>query len=865
MNLPGPTSMGTRRSDSSSIRLSGIIERVTFHSIETGWSVLKVSPFNGPHKLVTVVIHQAKVFAGSSMEFWGVWTHHPKHGEQFKADQAIEKRPASAAAMEKYLGSGLIRGVGPKTAVKIVNFFKERTLDVFEKNIDELLSVPGIAEKKLLDIKASWQEHKAIRDVMIFLQGYGISTLFAVKIFKTYGNDSISIVSKDPYQLSKDIYGIGFFTADKVALSMGFERDGIPRVDAGVKHVLAASRDEGHCFLTEDQILKNTTILLEIDDIEKIKTSLTSLLKSNEIKKRLVHDTEGLSVAAYYSNSLYFDEQYVAGRISQWTRNVVQNDPGRVAKWVDQYCSKYETALSGEQRASVIGITGRPFSILTGGPGCGKTTTTKVLVKLLQAMKKRVVLAAPTGRAAQRMSDVIGEEAKTIHRLLGWAPEKNGFKSCEEDPLKLDFLIIDECSMLDISLAASLLKAVPPNAQLLFIGDPDQLPSVGAGNVLFDLLQTSSVSSFRLTKVFRQAEESMIIRFAHQMNKGQVPQIDSPFHRPQLWKEKAGCLFIDAEEATREQIHFLHKSKAALQRTSLTGEKQVLQSEDKVTGVLRREDDHLKIENLLVQEFTDPSEAQAPIFTIPKKFQHVDLLKLHAASGDIEELKAIVKSVHPWSALHYNMTGLDSVLRLYTKTIPEYFGKDIEIQILTPQVRGSLGALNLNSSIQAAINPEGQGRKQIKIGERIYREGDRVIQTRNNYDLGVYNGDIGRIRSIDLENYSCLIQFGKQEVAYEREDLTEINLAYAITIHKSQGSEFSAIIIPVTTQHFKMLFRNLIYTALTRAKQLCVFVGSRKALAMAIKQIDGRKRQTALTELIDSASARIASEYTDRS
>ncbi len=850
--MTGMNSEGIRPSDPSSIRLSGIVERVTFHNLENGWSVLKVSPFNEPQKLATVVIHQAKVFAGSSMEFWGVWTHHPKHGEQFKADQAIEKKPASSAAMEKYLGSGLIRGVGPKTAVKIVKFFKERTLDIFEKNIDELLSVPGIAEKKLLDIKTSWQEHKAIRDVMIFLQGYGISTLFAVKIFKTYGNDSISIVSRNPYQLAKDIYGIGFFSADKIALNMGFERDGILRIEAGIKHVLAASRDEGHCFLNEDQIIKNTTTLLGIDDSDRIKTSLAALLKSNEIKKRTVQDCDGLKVAAYYSNSLFFDEQYVAGRISKWTQNTIQIDRDRVTKWVDQYCDKYGTTLSDEQRASVVGITACPFSILTGGPGCGKTTTTKVLVKLLQAMKKRVILAAPTGRAAQRMSDVIGQEAKTIHRLLGWAPEKNGFKACEEDPLKLDFLIIDECSMLDISLAASLLKAVSPTAQLLFIGDSDQLPSVGAGNVLFDLLQATSVLSFRLTKVFRQAEESMIIRFAHQMNRGQVPQIDSPFHKPQLWKEKAGCLFIDAEEATREQIQFLHKAKAALQRTSMTGEEQVLQMEDKVTGVLRREDDNLKIESLLIQEFSDPSEVQAPIFTIPKKFQHVDLLKLHNASGDIEELKTIVKSVHPWSALHYNMTGLDSVLRIYTKTIPEYFGKDIEIQVLTPQVRGSLGTLNLNNAIQIAINPEHQGRKQIKVGERIYREGDRVIQTRNNYDLGVYNGDIGRIRSIDLENYSCLIQFGKQDVAYEREDLTEINLAYAITIHKSQGSEFSAIIIPVTTQHFKMLFRNLIYTGLTRAKQLCVFVGSRKALAMAIKQIDNRNRQTALTQLIIS-------------
>lgn len=849
--------------DQGSIRLAGVVERVTYHNAENGWSVLKVSPFNEPHKLATVLIHQAKVFAGSSMEFWGEWSHHPKHGEQFRANHAIEKKPSSSSAMEKYLGSGLIRGVGPKTAKKIVQFFKDKTLQVFEENIDELLNVPGIAERKLLDIKASWEEHKSIRDVMLFLQGYGISTLFAVKIFKAYGKDSIRIVSENPYRLAKDIYGIGFFSADKIALSMGFQKEGLPRIEAGIKHILASSRDEGHCFLAEEQIVAKTTKLLEIDAADKIKVFLAELLNSHEIKMRPVVNHHGGAMTAYYSRTLYFDELYVARRIADWTQRTVPNSPERVQKWIEEYCNKFATALSDEQRASVVGIVSCPFSILTGGPGCGKTTTTKVLVKLLQAMKKRVVLAAPTGRAAQRMSDVIGQEAKTIHRLLGWSPEQNGFKSCEESPLDIDFLIIDECSMLDISLAASLLKAIPSGAQLLFIGDPDQLPSVGAGNVLFDLLQAKAVRSFRLTKVFRQAEESMIIRFAHQINKGQVPQVESPFHKPQLWKEKAGCLFIDAEEATKEQIQFLHKAKAVLQRTSITGEEQVIQTEEAVTGILRKEDNQLKIDSinaksnadLLVQEFRDEAEVHAPIFTIPKKFQHVDLLKLYNSGGDIEDLKSIVKAVHPWSALHYNMTGLDSVLHLYCKTIPEYFGKNIEIQILTPQVRGSLGTLNLNNAIQAAINPEGQGRKQIKVGDRIFRVGDRVIQTRNNYDLGVYNGDIGQIQDIDLENYSCRIQFGKTDINYERDDLIEITLAYAITIHKSQGSEFSAVIIPVATQHFKMLFRNLMYTGLTRAKQLCVFVGSRKALAMAIKQIDNRQRQTALTQIIDDVAS----------
>ncbi len=833
------------------IRLSGVVERVTFHNAENGWSVLKVSPFNDPHKLVTVVIHQATVFAGSSMEFYGTWTHHPRHGEQFMAERAIEKKPSTSAALEKYLGSGLIKNVGPKTAYKIVSFFKEGTLQVFEENIDELLKVPGIADKKLVDIKNSWQEHRAVRDVMMFLQGYGISTLYAVKIFKTYGNEAISKVSGNPYQLARDIYGIGFFSADKIALSMGFEKDGVPRIEAGIKHVLAASRDNGHCYLLETQIVKNTQELLDTGTPEQITAIVSSLITAGEVKKRVLPDEKGQEVTAYYANSLYFDERYVAGRVKQWINQSVSVDRERIESWLARYCRRQSIILSEEQQAAVAGIAGRSFSVLTGGPGVGKTTTTKVLVKLLQAMQIHVVLAAPTGRAAQRMSEVTGLEAKTIHRLLEWAPAKNGFKKSEDDQLRVEFLIIDECSMLDINLAAALLQAVPQNAQVLFIGDPDQLPSVGAGNVLHDLLEASSVPSFRLTRVFRQAEENLIIRFAHQINNGQVPKIESPFHKPGLWKERVGCLFIDAEEATQEQLLFLGRVKSAIRHTLATGEEQVVQTGDTYTGVMRREEDALMIDNLLVQEFMDAREIHTPVLTIPEKFRHVDLLQLNQAKGALAELKTIVKSLHPWSALHYGMTGLDMVLRLYTKTIPAYFGRDIEIQILSPQVRGSLGTLNLNNAIQKAVNPEHQGKKEIKIGERIYRVGDRVIQTRNNYDLGVFNGDIGRIEAIDLENYTCLIQFGKQApIPYEREDLMEINLAYAITIHKSQGSEFDVVIIPVATQHFKMLFRNLMYTGLTRARQGCVFVGSRKALSMAVKQVDNRKRQTALRYLI---------------
>ncbi len=832
-------------------KLSGIVERVTYHNEQNGWSVLKVSPFQSPQRLVTVIIHQAKVFAGASMEFYGNWTNHPQHGEQFNAVKVIEKKPATAAALEKYLGSGLIKGVGPVTASRIVKHFKEKTLEVFENEIDLLMDVPGIAEKKLEDIKLSWVEHRAIRDVMIFLQGYGISTLFAVKIFKAYGDKAIETVSKNPYALARDIYGIGFFSADKIALNMGFERNGIPRIEAGIKHVLASSREEGHCYLTLEQIQGQTKELLEIEEPEKVHEVIRDLLASNEIKKRVL-EKEEKSQECFYSKTLYFDEAYIAKKVQCLLKTKVPMDFQRVNDWVSRYCGKENISLSEEQHQSVVGIVSQSFSILTGGPGCGKTTSTKVLVKLLQAMKKKIILAAPTGRAAQRMSEVIGLESKTIHRLLEWAPDKNSFKKDESDPLITDFLIIDECSMLDVSLAASLLKAVGETTQILFIGDPDQLPSVGAGNVLFDLLESNTVPKFQLTKVFRQAESSYIIQFAHKINRGEVPKIISPIADPEVFKKNIDCVFLDAEESTQEQAKFIARTQALLKETLKSGHSHLIQSGEEIVGKVSRTEDALQIDRLFVPEFNKEDLQKESILYIPEKFLHVNLGALAKAQSDVEELKSVLKKIHPWSTLHHGMTALDTILRLYTKTIPELFGPTCEIQILSPQVRGTLGTANLNLQIQNAVNPQHPNKKQIAIGERIYREGDRVIQTRNNYDLGVFNGDIGVIESMDLTDLTCRVYFQGhgQAFEYKREDLTDLQLAYGITIHKSQGSEFQAVIIPVATQHFKMLFRNLIYTGLTRAKKLAVFVGSRKALAMAVQTIDQRVRQTALRELL---------------
>jgi len=814
--------------------LKGIVDRVTFHNPDNGWSILRVTAFNNPHGQETVIVHQTKVFAGATMEFEGSWTIHPKHGRQFQATLAKEKKPATTAALEKYLGSGLIKGVGPKTAKKIVTYFDKQTLDIFEEDIERLTEVPGIAQKKLDMIRDAWTEHKAIREVMMFLQSHGISTLFAVRIYKEYGNAAIAMVTDDPYRLANDFYGIGFFSADKVALSIGLAPDSQQRIMAGIQHVLAASRDFGHCYLTASQINTQVKDLLKLALSDKLSALLKYMENEKFLMVRELILTAGVREQCYYSKSLYFDELYVAKRISD------MGDPPKIEKirvdrWISLYCKAKNISLSDEQADAVKGIVSEKFSVLTGGPGCGKTTTTLVIVKLIEAMGATVLLAAPTGRAAQRMTDIIGKESKTIHRLLGWQGGK--FKKDEETPLKTDFLIVDECSMLDINLTASLLKAVPKTAQVLFIGDSDQLPAVGAGNVLKDIIASQKVPCFKLTRIFRQAEESLIIQYAHQINKGEMPWITSPFKTPEAWQGKTDCLFLDADEASKEQINFISKVKRFYDLTLPELEDNLSEPHD--------ESDFFEFR---VQEPVIPYETE---ITIPKKFEHVDLQKLCKAETRVEELLAVVKKVHPWSSLHYGLSALDVVRQLYQEWIPRYYG-NCEIQILSPMTRGSLGTISLNKVIQDASNPFIEGKRQLKLGERIFRIGDRVIHRRNNYDLGVFNGDIGVITDIDNIDLTCTVSFypDNRLVHYKQTDIMELDLAYAITIHKSQGSEFEVVIIPVLTQHFKMLFRNLIYTGITRAKKLAVFVGTRKALALAVRNQDISKRQTALQELL---------------
>nr|WP_229219083.1 AAA family ATPase [Dyadobacter sediminis] len=802
--------------------------------METGYSVLKVNSMHRPNEELTVVVHQSKVFAGATIDFYGEWITHPSYGLQFKASKVVEKKPATTNALEKYLGSGLIKGVGPVTARRIVKHFGDQTLDVFENSIEKLTEVEGIARLKLEMISRAWTEHQEIRNVMLFLQSHHISTLFAVKIYKSYGNDAIEVVQNNPYRLSTDIYGIGFFSADKVALSLGLEADSPQRIQAGIEHALQNARDDGHCYLTQQQIIDSVSELLSLTDTGAIETILRTQEQQEELKIRMLPDEHGVRQKCYYAHSLYYDELYIANKVKQLAGFPVKLDQRSLRQDLDTICQLHQVTLSEEQRQSVLEIAAKRISILTGGPGCGKTTTTKALVAILQFMKKKVMLAAPTGRAAQRMSEVIGLEAKTIHRLLEFDPANGGFKNNEDNPLQTDILILDECSMLDVHLTAALLRAVPAHGQVVFIGDADQLPAVGAGNVLKDMIASGVVPCMKLTKIFRQAQESAIISYAHQINKGEVPRIESPFHKPHVWQEKKDCLFIDSEEATADQLKFISRVKRLTAGTA---------GKTAASG------------NLTEDPAADPY-SQDNSLSIPAKFSHVDLDALVQARGHSEELKEVLQRIHPWSSLHYGFSAVSMIEKLYETIIPKYYGKEAEIQILSPMTKGSLGTASLNKVIQEKINPGTEGKAQLTIGGRIFREGDRVIQKRNNYDLNVFNGDIGVITDVDNEEMELMVHFkaGQQakDVSYSKEFLLELDLAYAITIHKSQGSEFQTVIIPLVTQHFGMLFRNLVYTGITRAKKLVVFVGTRKALAMAVNKQNTAIRQTALAYLLQN-------------
>lgn len=816
--------------------LSGIVERITFYSQENGWSVLKVKVFGQSGQLETVVLNQNIIHAGATVEFSGFWSEHPKFGKQFKADSYIEKRPASAAALEKYLGSGLIKGVGPKTAKRIVRYFGEKTLEIFEKKIEALLEVPGIARKKLQAIQKSWEEHKQIRDVMIFLQGHGISTLFAIKIYKQYGNDSIRVLRENPYRLAKDIYGIGFHSADQVALQLGIDPESEVRSLAAIRHLLAAAQNEGHCYLSLEQISANGEELLKYPWQKYLSEQLLKLENLKEIKVQLHPLTQ---MPCYFHNKLFFDEKNISQRVKSF--HLPQSlDQKRAEQWIQKYEHKIEIKLSDEQRLAVLHMADLGISILTGGPGCGKTTTTKTLVALMEAMKKSVVLAAPTGRAAQRMSEVIGRESKTIHRLLEWDPKSMGFKKNQDNPLSGDVFIFDECSMLDTGLAASLFAALPDQCQVFLVGDPDQLPSVGPGQVMQDLIASNSIAVFKLTQIHRQDDRGKLVAAAHQINAGKLPWIDGPLENKELWEGEQDLFFIDSEEVTVEQAKFLRTAKQFLSRRFDEGSSFSIQREQTTQAYFEKTG--------LIKEAAETNHLKEYQLQIPEKFFHADLNQIFSSESESDQLLGLFKKIPPFSSLHYGLTTSQMILRLYQDQIPKRF-PHAEIQILSPMTKGSLGTHRFNFEIQKQRQLI-QSTRKVSLGERVFHIGDRVIQKRNNYDLEVFNGDIGEVVDLSAQDQELIVSFGmnstQRTVCYTREDFIELDLAYAVTIHKSQGSEFDIVIIPLAFQHFKMLHRNLIYTGMTRGKRRVILVGQRKALYLACQQEETSKRQTFL-------------------
>jgi exodeoxyribonuclease V alpha subunit len=742
--------------------LECVIERVTFHNAENGYSVVRVTPSDVKVRvkddLITVLGSFSNPIVGESLRCYGEWIKHPQYGSQFKLQRYETLRPASANAIEKYLGSGMVKGIGPVMAKRIVARFGEASLDVIEQQPDRLTEVSGLGGKRVEKIRAAWEEQREIRNIMLFLQGHGVTPTFAVKIYRHYKDRSIEVVERNPFQLATDIWGIGFKSADKIAQNIGFSPDDPRRLEAGIVYVLNEEVENGgHCFLPEEALVaKACEILLppaEPEEAERraeiaqrtqaIRDVLASLVEQERLIAETV-DQMGFAETALYTPAIYATEKAVADRIGAlmtfpWPSRPGAREAGAVVAGLEGFGE-----LSEEQRDAVRRALTEPILVLTGGPGTGKTTTTRAIVAALEQTGRRLQLASPTGRAAKRAAEVTGREAKTIHRMLAFDPEKRGFRHGPDDPLDLDVLIIDEASMLDLMLTHHTLRALPNGAQVIFVGDVDQLPSVGPGNVLADLIDSGRVPVARLTQVFRQAAQSRIITNAHAINSGRMPELLPP---SAIAAHAADCVFVAAEEA--EDVP------------------------GKIAGIVAR-----------------------------------SLPKLGYAPRDI--------------------------------------------MVLSPMQRGTAGGRHLNEVLQAALNPPRADRAEQQRGPITFRVGDRVMQRVNNYDKNVFNGDIGTILEIDKENQTLAVDYPEGPIEYDFADLDQLLHALCATIHKSQGSEYPACVIAVHTQHYTMLQRNLLYTALTRAKRLAVFVGSKRAIAIAVRNRNVVPRFTRLRERLQN-------------
>jgi exodeoxyribonuclease V alpha subunit len=727
--------------------LQGVVERLTYHSEQSGYTVARLKAPR-TSELVTITGNFATIQPGQTLQLQGTWKDHPKFGPQFQVTQYRETKPATITGIEKYLGSGLIKGVGPVTARRIVAHFGLETLEIIEHQIDRLVEVPGIAHKRVKLIQAAWVTQKAIKEVMLFLQSHGVSTTYAVKIYKQYGDAAIATVTHNPYQLATDVYGIGFVTADAIARNLGIAPGSEFRYRAGTLHVLGEAAEDGHCFLPGDELVDRVVKRLAIADHQPNPEQVSGLMQQMVVDQELIRTPTpiaALNQLGYYAPPFFAAEQKLAEQLRHLLRQPLDVDLPRVKRWIDRFVEATGTPLSEQQRHAVEMAASQRVLILTGGPGCGKTFTTRTIVALWKAMGKSIALASPTGRAAQRLSEMTRQEAKTVHRLLEFDPKSMKFKRDLENPIPAQSIVIDEASMLDLFLGNSLVKAIASNAQLLLVGDTDQLPSVGPGAVLQDLIASAQIPVVRLTEVFRQAQASQIVRNAHRINQGQFPQLEPVSDAPQ-----SDCLWLEAPEPAH---------------------------------------------------------------------------------------------------------GVQAIQTLITDLIPGLgFDPASDVQVLCPMTRGEVGTRNLNLVLQQLINPPHAEKAEILRSGLTLRVGDRIIQKVNDYDREVFNGDLGQISAIDMEEQEVTVQFADRLVRYDYADLNEITLAWAVTIHKSQGSEYPVVILPIYMQHYLMLSRNLIYTGLTRAKQLAIVVGTQKAIGLAVRQVKDQQRYTLLDQRLRERS-----------
>lgn len=722
--------------------LQGAIERIVFHNPENGWTVLRLS-VSGEREPTTVVGSLAGIRAGETLRLEGKFLHDPKFGRQFRAHSFQTVAPSTLTGIERYLASGMVRGVGSEMAKRIVALFGLETLDVIERSPERLTEVSGIGRKRSADIRKAWDEQRGIRELMVFLQSHGVQTGHAVKIYKRYGSDALAVVREDPFRLATDVFGIGFKTADRIAFALGLPADAPRRLEAGLLHALAEASDRGHLYLPKVRLFADAAILLGGADPELLARALAEIASDGRavVEAKLEANVESTGESrnrgetAVYLAALHAAETDLAERLRKLLLGPppprpLDIDPERALAWLG---ARQGIELAEQQREAIRRGLASQLLVITGGPGTGKTTLIRGLVSILTKKGLKIALAAPTGRAAKRLSEATGAEASTLHRLLEFDPRLRQFQRGPDLPLEAEITIVDEASMIDAQLASSLARALPPRGRLILVGDVDQLPSVGPGSVLGDLIRSEAVDVVRLTEIFRQAEKSAIVRNAHRINRGEIP-VSAP----------AGSDFFIIERRDPEEI-------------------------------------------------------------------------------------------------------LRTVEQLVAERIPASFGFDpfTEIQVLAPMNRGLLGTERLNAELRARLNPHDA---QIERGGRLLRVGDKVMQIRNNYDLEVWNGDLGRIFAVDEDESKVVVGFDGREVEYDLSTLDELQLAYACTIHKAQGSEYPCVVVPLHSQHHLLLQRNLLYTALTRARKLAVLVAEPRALAAAVANRRSEPRFTRLAE-----------------